>query len=840
MNNTPHIVTYALHKDLQNYADNQIADLPASIIQDLRWDQWIDEAAAWVLAGKQATFDPTQPSSLTAITEWMKLRGKENDSPKDQAFAFRALDITANFPDSTPKEQGEFTQLWKDFEDDFQHAKELTGKNPDTFCETFYFLLKKYTSFLPVSNSGSLKAVSLFEYLKLRAAIADCLHRVEQSGQNPQYPLIFFCADISGIQDFIYNIVRSKALKALKGRSFYLQLLLDSLTQQLINQPQINITLAHIVYSSGGKMYVLLPNTTEVQAALSKIQKELNEMMWDKHQGRLQICMGQLPFRYGGDGLFQTPEQDTLSMSELWNALKRQTALQKRQPYRSLLKERFDDFFTPIDEGLDEQKENRKICSITGELISFSDSKGKVLTDQQKKRRNQLNELDKDKAPIYVSKLVKSHAKLGYQMKNVMYYNTPQQGSNSAEGNLGVFSTHEIGHALKRNQEVVNEYFDSFEALGIYLPSFKHKRIRYVNTSDFLNLEEVLKEHGAESSYGFYFYGGNQPAFQKNEQGNWLRMKGRLGRYWEKETQQLAGEGSEEDKHKGFHRLAVLRMDVDNLGSIFTEGLQDFSSMAAYSTFSAQLDWFFGGYLNHVRNHERSTNGELYEDWVNILYAGGDDLFLYGRWDMALDMAMRIRRDFGQFVANRPGLSLSGGLALIGPKFPFSKGAEWAGKAEKEAKNHPEWQPELKYKTKNAFNFLGQSISWEHEFPFVQAQMEEIYALMDKNVLKKHFIYKLYNLYRLKEQGKNDWLWLIVYTFSQHASQASRKGQKDLMDFFHKMKNNIFTGKDRGKEILLLETPKERIFDLYILAFQWAELKIRQQEILSGNTFAST
>ena len=40
--------------------------------------------------------------------------------------------------------------------------------------------------------------------------------------------------DMSGIQDFIYNISGSKALKSLRSRSFYLEIMLEVIVDQLL------------------------------------------------------------------------------------------------------------------------------------------------------------------------------------------------------------------------------------------------------------------------------------------------------------------------------------------------------------------------------------------------------------------------------------------------------------------------------------------------------------------------------------------------------------------------------------------------------------------------------
>ena len=65
--------------------------------------------------------------------------------------------------------------------------------------------------------------------------------------------------DMSGIQDFIYNISGSKALKSLRSRSFYLEIMLEVIVDQLLEK--LELTRANLLYTGGGHAYLLVSNT---------------------------------------------------------------------------------------------------------------------------------------------------------------------------------------------------------------------------------------------------------------------------------------------------------------------------------------------------------------------------------------------------------------------------------------------------------------------------------------------------------------------------------------------------------------------------------------------------
>ena len=83
--------------------------------------------------------------------------------------------------------------------------------------------------------------------------------------------------DISGIQNFIYTIGEKGALKGLRARSFYLEILMENIVDDLLDK--LSLSRANLMYSGGGHCYMLLPNTDFVKRTLDEYDKELNEWM---------------------------------------------------------------------------------------------------------------------------------------------------------------------------------------------------------------------------------------------------------------------------------------------------------------------------------------------------------------------------------------------------------------------------------------------------------------------------------------------------------------------------------------------------------------------------------
>ncbi|RMG73185.1 MAG: hypothetical protein D6722_04125 [Bacteroidetes bacterium] len=145
-----------------------------------------------------------------------------------------------------------------------------------------------------------------------------------------------------------------------------------------------------------------------------------------------------------------------------------------------------------------------------------------------------------------------------------------------------------------------------------------------------------------------------------------------------------------------------MRLDVDNLGSIFALGLKkggkQSTPFARTATLSREMDTFFSGYMNHL--------ADAYDLYVT--YSGGDDAFVVGSWINVLHFARRLRADFGHFACANSDLSFSAGIFLCDEHFPVAKFAEHAAEAEEKAKDYE--SPEGR--EKDALCVFDHTLSW--------------------------------------------------------------------------------------------------------------------------------
>jgi CRISPR-associated protein Csm1 len=765
-------------------------NLPKDISENYKKDnEFIKKAGFWA-AKTEKRIDLANEDLLHSIFEEILIDRKKPTS-KTYTYPVKPLSLDKYiFPTLEKAKHSDFGDNWKELQADIL---KIPNANFQIFSETLHFVLKKYLSCLPVNKD--LNYVNLFEYLKVRAAIAQSLFDFSTTTKKgvEKMPLLLACADISGIQDFIYNITSKKASKSLKGRSFYLQLLMESITRKIISET--NTTIGHILYSSGGKMYMILPNTEDVKTKLAAIEKQIIEQIFEEHKMRLYVLMDFVEFGFDDKHELFVDGKLKEDLGKLWNGLTEKTAKKKNQKFRDLYINQFNTFFNAEhNDGFDAADGKITTCDVTGERI-------------EKKAINKLEE-DSD---IYVTPTVKRQWELGTRLQDLKYFST-HIGAKSISTNAEKYAENPIKlgffHYVKETRDFIDEISKNKN-----LYSLNNTLLKRVNGVDFFLDNTEIK--GINAAYGFTFYGGNNQAVHLNEFGHPVTRKGRP---IIKDFEDLA-DHTDETKHKGFHRLGILRMDVDGLGGIFQHGLENTQSLAAYSTLSAQLDLFFSGYLNTIRDSNK------YKDNVNILYSGGDDLFVIGKWDLVVDFAEEIRNEFRKFVCGREDISISGGISLVTPKFPIAKAAEMAGEEEKAAKGYKKDKKSTE-EDKNALAFLGVAMSWDFDFGLVKEYKEMFVELLQKNHISMGFLQKLliHNKMR-KEQEKNKetprWIWMVVYDLSQ---AIKRTKNKDVKDFIKEIQKNIFCNKFKDEKL----NSQNNFLDLLATAARWTELEYRK------------
>jgi len=250
-------------------------------------------------------------------------------------------------------------------------------------------------------------------------------------------------------------------------------------------------------------------------------------------------------------------------------------------------------------------------------------------------------------------------------------------------------------------------------------------------------------------------------------------------------------------------KLALLKMDVDNLGKIFHHGLpKEDRTISRMAMLSRMFRLFFEGYLDTLR--------KKYADQVYLVYTGGDDTFLIGSWNVVFDLADQIYSAFKKFTCENEDINLSAALTVIHQKFPMIRAAYAAEKDLSKAKSYCWWGE--KEPLKNKISILGQVFSWK-EFEYIKTFKQILVELLkheDKNKQESRvLLQKVYNstkgfsnLIRECQQGKmhvKKYWRFAYYLRNMRATNTKEKMRlvkiyEDLIKytFFEKKENKVY------------------------------------------------
>jgi len=610
--------------------------------------------------------------------------------------------------------QAEYRKLWEEFTDAITQIPPSHRQQLPLWLDHFDTLWLSYTHSIPSATAfGTKPEVSLYDHSKAVTALAVALwryhfeldHDKDRALANMQYrkdwdekKLLMIQGDFFGIQNFIFSQgseSNKKAAKLLRGRSLYVSLITECAALTILEQLALPSTSQ--IINAAGKFLIVAPNTPETIAVLETIKKEFNQWFLDHS--------------YGQSGLGLAWEG--ASCNDFVNS-------KKEKRFGSLMK------------ALHAQLERSKYAHFN---LCGEDAAPAVFEDY----------LNGFTAPCEVND------------------KAPAQ-----DNGLSLLASDQIkvGDLLVKKQRIMITKRSIAGVEGLIVPLFGY-------SIQFTNDEEQSGKFGAEVKKGNIrrFFDFSYPDLEKNKvlwNGYARRnISGYVPRFTEQDSYQadryshcandelvvgqlktfnhLANEDKWLDaatnKWRGISALGVVKGDIDDLGTIFHQGLDEptFAKMAALSR---QVNSFFAVFLPWLcRTKYRDTY---------IIFAGGDDFFFLGPWKQQIELANELRVAFKHYVAENSSIHFSAGIAVVKPGLPVYQIAEMGEKALGSAKKYDSGTSDGGYK--NAVTCFDQTVSW-NDFERLWAAKERLRQLSEDYSLSTAFIY---GLLELTDMAAND------------------------------------------------------------------------------------
>lgn len=569
----------------------------------------------------------------------------------------------------------------------------------DSFIDTLLNMYEKYFSF-SASNITNNQDVSFYDEVRTAAALVSCLSESE----NKEEPFILLNADFSGIQPFLYsnqNPIENfqKGLnKRLRGKSFYLSLLSELATDYFLRE--LNLTKSNLLMNGGGHFILLIPNSEKNILTIEKVKKEFQLWLFKEYRGSLTFNIAYLQ---AGESLYEKFEEWYAALSD------------------KLLDNKRKKNFDILDEIADLNLDVVRIENLT--LTPDKDD-----DDEVKKIYKKLNKYGKSN--FHKEKLFQY---IGENIPKAQYFikvESENKSGTSTEFLKSCINFDDFGisyYLIVDNGQLKKllEYLSSNTSAKIFIYTVNEKKIiETQNLNKFLHLN---------LAFGIKFI-ANQ-SIESSGFAEYAKLD------YEREK-----EGDLNDKI--YPLLSVLRMDVDNLGSVFLYGLKrdegalKYYSLARSVAVSRLFNLFFTVEVNRIAKEYK-----LY-----VTYSGGDDLFIVGSWINILLFAKELRKAFSEFACGNNNLTLSAGIFICKDNYPIGKGAEKAGEAEGNAKSY---KSEDNYKKpiseniydKDSISVFGRVYKW-NELSDMLNYGNEIYKLTqeEKGKIKAGYIHFLLSM----------------------------------------------------------------------------------------------
>lgn len=609
-------------------------------------------------------------------------------------------------------------------------------------------IIEEGFSYVPSStNRAEVCDISLYVHSKITSAVASCMKLYFDEQQIQDYKKYCFnsgskifrnekiyllvSGDISGIQDFIYTILSKGALKTLRGRSLYIDLLLEEFIDEYLEQ--IGLSRANVLYSGGGHFYILAPNIEDTKKAIDKLQAKMNRWLMENIGINLYLAIGIA--ECSANNLMKSEAQGNLFA----------TVNKKLKDDKTIRYSKDEDFLEYIFNVEKEEDTAKKECNICHNLV---DKLWKYNSDEEIACEFCLN--------LY---------KLGQDIltQDLVFVISEEK----IDGGIKIFGKDKDLYLYAVNIEDID--------------MFKGKILRIYSKNNLLENDLAIRLYLADYS-------------AKNENDEVMTFD------------DLAKSSCKTDK--GIKRLGVLRLDVDDLGIAFSSGfvsdkdkIEDnlrYATLSRYADLSKDISMFFKVAINKicagdltgcVDFEEKAFNifgiAKAPKRKVNIIYAGGDDLFLVGAWDEVLEVAIDINRAFKQFTNGK--LTLSAGMAMFSPTYPISKMAEIAGLLVQMSKNRKDKNSIALFGMETNLKANGQ-LECKHIYTWADFEMKVCKEKMNyllarlsfdgdkfnKLSVGKSLIYRLMDLIQLADEDK-----LNIARFAYVLARMQPKQDKD-------------------------------------------------------------
>lgn len=623
-----------------HYNELKSANLPNNHIAYIVYEA--DNIAAGidrrVSEAKEDGFDPKMPlSSIFNI-----FRYDESTTSKGYDLLSLKDDKKINFPIDNEKiivSEQKYNNIYIDFNDVFKYI----DIEKDSI-ESLLKLIESTMCYIPSStNKNEVADISLYNHLKTTAMIASCMYKYFAEKEINNYKEVCFdekyreknmfilvSGEISGIQNFIYTISSKGALKSLRGRSFYLEILVEHIVDEIFSE--LELTHVNKIYIGGGHFYLLLPNVEKTKNVLKNTKEKINEWLIKEYSGELYFELSYV--ESNANWLANDLRAKRKDKNYIGELFKEVNILNSRNKLKRYSKSQLKLLMKP--EPLKNHSQECTICGSSSHNIS--EFRGIMVCDTCK--------------AIYM--LGEKLVKLKSEVIIIGDIDTPDSlklpSLSDKQFKMTIGSIDKAINMLKKDQQI---------------------RIYSINNP--LSGQKYLKDIWA-GTYTINQDDGSTVDFEElASKSKGIKRLGVLRADVDNLGIAFTNGFERPDLDDKYQYISLSRnSDLSHYLSIFFK--HEINKICS-GTFG--LKQFKLEQVNQEEDLKSKRN-------VVIVYSGGDDLFIVGAWNEIIELAVDIKNAFRKYTNNK--MNLSAGIGIFRHDFPINQMASITGALENEAK----------------------------------------------------------------------------------------------------------------------------------------------------------
>lgn len=263
------------------------------------------------------------------------------------------------------------------------------------------------------------------------------------------------------------------------------------------------------------------------------------------------------------------------------------------------------------------------------------------------------------------------------------------------------------------------------------------------------------------------------------------------------------------DQSIGDKKLAALKLDVDNLGSLFLGRTEN-----EFRKMSEEFTTFFDRKLLELIIKENMQQN------IYVVFSGGDDCFLIGSWNNIFDLSIILRKKFFDFQdALRKKIkfdvdkeiTFSAGITVFTSHYPMLQMSEEV----EDALNASKLNKYGENDEKNSVTVFGKTVTWK-EFEEAQTLAYTLTDLIKNQEESKN----LNMIFRLVVPIDNELpkVWRLKYFLRRNVKKKNEEIVK-----------NIFNDYEQALLFKYLKINKKNP-DVFLIASRWSELSLKNSE----------